>query len=490
MVLSSPLNSQLKLNMMQLQLPNFNDTRVLIIGDVMLDRYWSGATSRISPEAPVPVVHVQQTEERPGGAGNVALNIASLGSQTTLFGSCGDDEAANSLEDKLTAAGIKCVFQRIPGVPTIMKLRVLSLHQQLIRLDFENAFPPLNSQLLLEKYYQQLPNNQVVVLSDYAKGVQQCAPELIKAAKAANKPIFVDPKGHDFSIYRGASLLTPNRKEFETVAGSCKNEEELIRKGIELIQAYDIGALLVTRGEHGMTLIRKGEPELHLPAHAREVYDVTGAGDTVIGVLAASCAAGLALPQAAVIANIAASIVVGKSGAASINVSELRRAMQAEHNSGRGIMTEEQLTIAIEDARAHGERLVMTGGCFDILHAGHVAYLEQAKALGDRLIVVVNDDEAVSRLKGPGRPINTLARRMAVLAGLSAVDWVVAFSEDTPEHIVSKTLPDVWVKGGDYSVEDLPEARSVLANGGKVHILPFVEGCSTTAIINKAQQEV
>lgn len=475
---------------MQLQVPNFSNSHILVIGDVMLDRYWSGSTSRISPEAPVPVVHVQQSEERPGGAGNVALNIASLGSRTTIFGSCGDDEAADSLESKLTAAGINCYLQRVAGVPTIMKLRVLSLHQQLIRLDFEDTFPTLNTELFVSDYRKHLANTQVVVLSDYAKGALHCAPELIRVANEANIPVFVDPKGQDFSIYRGASLLTPNRKEFEAVVGYCADEEELVRKGVQLLRAYDIGALLVTRGEHGMTLIRENEPELHLPAHAREVYDVTGAGDTVIGVLAASYAAGLDLAQAAVVANVAAGIVVGKLGAASVSVPELRRAMQAETTSGRGVMTEEQLMIAVEDARAHGERIVMTCGCFDILHAGHVTYLEQAKALGDRLIVAVNEDETVSRLKGPARPINTLARRMAVLAGLNAVDWVVSFSEDTPERIVSQILPDVWVKGGDYKVEDLPEARSVLANGGKVRILPFVEGCSTTAIVNKVQQEV
>ncbi len=473
---------------MQLQLPDFRAADVLVIGDVMLDRYWSGSTSRISPEAPVPVVHVQQAEERPGGAGNVALNIAALGSNVRLFGCCGDDEAANSLENKLTAASIQCHLHRIPGVPTIMKLRVLSLHQQLIRLDFEDTLPAFNTTPFLQDFRQHLTQTKVVVLSDYAKGVLQCAPELIAAARAANVPVFVDPKGSDFSIYRGATLLTPNRKEFETVVGPCKDEEEIIHKGIQLIKAYEFGALLITRGEHGMTLIRANEPELHLPAHALEVYDVTGAGDTVIGVLAASFAAGLDLPQSAIVANIAASIVVGKLGAASVNVPELRRALQAEHASGRGIMTEEQLMIAVEDARAHGERIVMTCGCFDILHAGHVTYLEQAKALGNRLIIAVNDDEAVARLKGPARPINTLARRMAVLAGLGAIDWVVPFAENTPARIIEQIKPDIWVKGGDYTVEDLPESHIISGYGGEVRILPFVEGCSTTAIVNKVQE--
>lgn len=474
---------------MQLQFPDFNQSCVIVIGDVMLDRYWSGTTSRISPEAPVPVVHIQQTEERPGGAGNVALNIAALGSRAILFAPCGDDAVADTLENKLRAARVECQLQRIPGIPTITKLRILSLHQQLLRLDFEENFEDVNDTNLLANITKHLAQANVVVLSDYAKGSLRQAPEIIRLAKQAKVPVFVDPKGQDFNIYRGATLLTPNRREFEAVVGLCKTEEEIVRKGTELLKKYDIGALLVTRGEQGMTLIRAGQPEFHLPAHAREVYDVTGAGDTVIGVLAAAYGVGHDLAQAASIANLAAGIVVGKLGAATVSVPELRRTIQEEHSSARGVMTEEQLAIAVEDARAHGERIVMTGGCFDILHAGHITYLEQAKALGDRLIVVVNDDDAVARLKGPDRPINTLARRMAVLAGLSAVDWVVSFSEDTPERIVNHIKPDVWVKGGDYKVADLPEARGVLANGGEVRILAYVDDCSTTNIVNKLREK-
>lgn len=473
---------------MQLQFPAFNKARVLVIGDVMLDRYWSGVTSRISPEAPVPVVHVQEMEERPGGAGNVALNIAALGGQATLLSICGADAMGDILEKKLQAAGVECLLQRSPNVPTISKIRVLSLHQQLIRLDFEEDFHILDTQALLTDYQALLKKTDIIVLSDYAKGSLHNVPEFIALARAAGIPVFVDPKGHDFSIYRGATLLTPNRREFEAIVGICRDEEELVRKGTALLREFDIEALLVTRGEQGMTLIRQGESELHLPAKAREVYDVTGAGDTVIAVLAAAYAEKHDLPQAASIANLAASIVVGKLGAATVSVPELRRTIQEEHFFGQGVMTEEQLLIAVSDARAHNERIVMTGGCFDILHAGHVAYLEQAKRFGDRLVVAVNDDASVSRLKGAARPINTLARRMAVLAGLSAVDWVVSFSDDTPERLVNSVLPDVWVKGGDYRVEELPEAKPVLANGGDVKILQFVEGCSTTDIVEKLKQ--
>lgn len=470
---------------MQLRLPNFNKARILVVGDVMLDRYWSGTTSRISPEAPVPVVHVQDVKECPGGAGNVALNIAALGSNTQLLSVCGADAAADSLESKLTAANVRCYLQRISHVPTITKLRILSLHQQLLRLDFEEPLHDYSLSIMPQKFAELMPHVDVVVLSDYAKGSLHNVQELIRLARKANIPVFVDPKGQDFSIYQGATLLTPNRKEFEAVVGVCKTEAELISKARRLMETLQISALLVTRGEQGMTLLRPDVPELHLPAQAREVYDVTGAGDTVIGVMAATYAASGDLAQAAEIANIAAGIVVGKLGAATVSVPELQGVIQQEQVAARGVMTEEQLAIAMELAHKQGERIVMTGGCFDILHAGHIAYLTEAKRLGDRLIIAVNDDASVARLKGADRPINTLSRRMAVLVGLHAVDWVVSFSEDTPQRIIQHLKPDVWVKGGDYRVEDLPESQSIQAYGGQVKILSFIPDHSTTDIVNK-----
>ncbi len=251
----------------------------------------------------------------------------------------------------------------------------------------------------------------------------------------------------------------------------------------------ELGALLVTRGEHGMTLLRPGHSALHLPARAREVFDVTGAGDTVISTLAGAIAAGEDLPQAVALANLAAGIVVGKLGTAAISAPELRRAVQREQGSERGVLSLDQLLLAIEDARAHGEKIVFTNGCFDILHAGHVTYLEQARAQGDRLIVGVNDDGSVTRLKGPGRPINSVDRRMAVLAGLGAVDWVVSFAEDTPERLLSEVRPDVLVKGGDYGVDQVVGADIVKAYGGEVRVLGLVENSSTTAIVEKIRHQ-
>lgn len=454
----------------------------------MLDRYWHGGTYRISPEAPVPVVKVNGQEERIGGAGNVALNIASLGAGASLVAVVGEDEAAAALKTRLQSAGIYCDFQASKNNPTITKLRVISRHQQLLRLDFEESFSAGDVDQLASKSSALLSGVGVVVLSDYAKGTLQNPQEIIRLARQAKLPVVVDPKGNDFKRYQGATVVTPNLQEFEAVAGRCESEQALVEKGQALMAELDFAAILITRSEHGMTLLQRGKPELHLPARAREVFDVTGAGDTVIAVLAAGLGAGLAMPEAVALANIAAGIVVGKLGTATVSLPELRRAVQVDQGSERGAVSEEQLLLAVEDARAHGERIVFTNGCFDIIHAGHVGYLEQAKQLGDRLIVAVNDDASVTRLKGEGRPINPCERRMAVLAGLESVDWVVSFADDTPERLLELLKPDVLVKGGDYKKEQVVGWRIVESYGGKVAALDFLDDCSTTAIVNKIKK--
>ena len=470
---------------MKLEMPPFQQARLLVIGDVMLDRYWHGAASRISPEAPVPVVQVGTQEDRPGGAGNVALNIAALGSAATLIGVVGKDDNAQDLESRLTAAGVYCEFLKSEDKPTITKLRVISQHQQLIRLDFEEKFDEQDIADLQSLATSLLPNAQALVLSDYAKGALQDVPALIKLARVQNIPIIVDPKGSDFEKYRGSTLITPNLNEFESVVGPCASEEELVSKGLKLMSDLELQAMLITRGEHGMTLLRPDLVELHLPARAREVFDVTGAGDTVISVLASSLAAGDNFAEATAIANLAAGLVVGKLGTAAISGPELRRAILAEQDTGMGVMTAEQLSIAVHDAKAHGEKIVFTNGCFDIIHAGHVGYLSQAKKLGDRLVVAINADESVARLKGPGRPLNPVERRMAVLDGLEAVDWVVNFKEDTPEALLKSLQPDILVKGGDYSLEQVVGGEYVLSYGGEVKALEFLDDCSTSAIVEK-----
>lgn len=464
-------------------LPNYKDSGVLIIGDVMLDRYWYGPTGRISPEAPVPVVKVENNEERPGGAANVAMNIASLGGHAHIVGLTGIDEPAQVLSDTLTALNVTCDFVGLAEYPTITKLRVMSRGQQLIRLDFEDKFEGVDPSLVLARMENALPNVKAVVLSDYAKGALEHVQQYIQKARAANVPVFIDPKGADFERYRGATLLTPNMAEFEHVVGKVKSDDDLVEKGLALIEQFDLDALLVTRSEHGMTLLRRGQAPFHLPTQAKEVFDVTGAGDTVISVLAASVASGKALDEACALANAAAGVVVGKLGTSTVSTIELAEAVHGSQDTDYGVISEKALITAVKQAQQKGEKVVMTNGCFDILHAGHVSYLNHAAELGDRLIVAVNTDESVKRLKGPGRPVNPTDRRMAVLAGLGAVDWVVPFSEDTPQRLIATVLPDLLVKGGDYKPEEIAGGAEVIANGGEVKVLNFEDGCSTTEII-------
>ncbi len=465
------------------ELPDFSDIRVLVVGDVMLDRYWHGGTNRISPEAPVPVVHVTDEEGRPGGAGNVALNITSLGGGAALLGLTGDDEMANTLSLRLQEQGVECDFERLSGLPTITKLRVISRHQQLIRLDFEDGFPGFDSAGFLEQFDAQVAGADLVVLSDYGKGTLRDVSEFISRASAAGKPVLVDPKGSDFTKYSGATLITPNLSELEAVVGSCANEDQIVEKGHKLLEQCNLEALLVTRGEQGMTLLEQGKPPRHLPTHAREVFDVTGAGDTVISVLAAAMAAGMPLEAATQISNVAAGIVVGKLGTATASLDEIRTALAGQQVIHRGVVDEESLVSAMDAARGNGETIVFTNGCFDILHAGHVTYLEQASRLGDRLVVAVNVDETVRQLKGDDRPVNTLERRMTVLAALGCVDWVVPFSEETPERLICRLKPDFLVKGGDNNPDDIPGAKCVREAGGEVKVMSFVDNCSTTGTI-------
>ncbi len=472
---------------MTLRVPSFGSASVLVVGDLMLDRYWQGATSRISPEAPVPVVKVSDLEARAGGAGNVAINIAMLGAKVAVNGLVGRDEAGKIMLSLLEAAGVQCGFELTPDVQTITKLRVLSRHQQLLRMDFEESLAPYAGPSLLEGVRRGLEDSDVMVLSDYAKGTLVQIQAMIQLARDSGIPVLIDPKGSEMDRYRGATLLTPNLSEFEAVVGHCANDGELVEKGVALRDRLELEALLITRSERGMTLLQKGHEPLHLSTRAREVFDVTGAGDTVISVLAAALAAGQPLAEATALSNLAAGVVVGKLGTATVSVDELQVAIQADESVettiATGMLNEEGLARTVQRARDLGERIVMTNGCFDILHAGHVSYLEQAKKLGDRLIVAVNDDDSVRRLKGKSRPINGVDDRMTVLAALRSVDWVVPFSEDTPERLICRLLPDVLVKGGDYKVEEIAGHQCVQNKGGEVVIIDFKDGCSTTKII-------
>jgi D-beta-D-heptose 7-phosphate kinase/D-beta-D-heptose 1-phosphate adenosyltransferase len=475
---------------MKITMPEYENSQVLVIGDVMLDRYWHGPTGRISPEAPVPIVKVELIEERPGGAANVALNVAALGGCVNLIGLIGQDEPGRALENSLKSVHVNTDFVELPGFPTITKLRVLSRHQQLLRLDFEEGFHDVDSSPIIEKMEASLDKQKsVVVLSDYNKGSLVDVQTMIVAAKKYNAIVLVDPKGCDFEKYRGATLLTPNLSEFEAVVGECKTDQELVERGLALIKEFDLEALLVTRSENGMTLLRANHEALHLPTQAQEVYDVTGAGDTVIAVLASSLAAGSSFEHACALANAGAGVVVGKIGTSTVNTIELANAVYSQQELGFGVLSEEQLQLAVKLAQHRGEKVVMTNGCFDILHAGHVSYLNSAREQGQRLIVAVNGDQSVRGLKGEGRPVNPVDRRMAVLAGLGAVDWVIEFTEETPQRLISTILPDLLVKGGDYKPEEIAGGTEVIANGGEVRVLQFEEGCSTSEIIKTIRNE-
>jgi D-beta-D-heptose 7-phosphate kinase/D-beta-D-heptose 1-phosphate adenosyltransferase len=465
--------------------PSFDRARLLVAGDVMLDRYWVGPTSRISPEAPVPVVQIRKDETRPGGAANVALNAAALGV-------VGTDEPADLLRIGLDAKGVAPDFVLTQDRPTITKLRIMSRNQQLIRLDFEESLSvagAFDREVYLSRYKMALMDSDVVILSDYGKGTLCDVVALIAAARAQNKPVLIDPKGSDYRPYRGATLLTPNMTEFETVVGKCQDEDEIVVKGEQLRAELDLTALLITRSEYGMTLIQPGQPPLHLPTEAREVFDVTGAGDTVIATLGAALAAGQDLAHACHLANLAAGIVVGKIGTATVSPAELQRAISRQHENDSAVLGEDELVLLVAEAKARGETVVMTNGCFDLLHVGHVKYLEAARKLGDVLIVAVNSDDSVKRLKGESRPLNQCEDRMRMLAALKSVDWVVPFDEDTPARLIGRVLPNLLVKGGDYKPEQVAGYDDVTNNGGQVVILDFYKGYSTTRLIERARSK-
>lgn len=472
---------------------DFKKIKVLIVGDVMLDQYWHGGTSRISPEAPVPVVHVNHMDERPGGGANVAIGVSALGAKPYLLGLVGHDEEANRLESLLVNQGVESKLVRVSNHKTITKLRVLSRNQQVIRLDMEEPFVLETDSVgssLKDTYERALNEIDVVILSDYGKGTLSNSVELIKLARSKGVPVVVDPKSQDFSVYHGASVLTPNLKEFEAVVGKCETDDILVERAFQVLSDYDIGALVVTRSSKGLSVINANGTVTHISAMAREVHDVTGAGDTVISVLGVGVASGMTVAQAANLGNIAAGIAVGRLGAVTVSAHELELALGEDKNVPTGIMDEKTLLSAIRMSKARGEKIVFTNGCFDILHSGHVMYLEQAKKHGDRLVIAVNSDESVSRLKGDQRPINSLEDRMSVLNGLKSVDWVVPFTEDTPTRLITEIMPDILAKGGDYQdINALPGAKEVLSWGGQVHCLDLKEGCSTTRIIDSILSE-
>jgi D-beta-D-heptose 7-phosphate kinase/D-beta-D-heptose 1-phosphate adenosyltransferase len=471
----------------------FPRARILVVGDVMLDRFVYGTVERISPEAPVPVVRVERESVMLGGAGNVARNVAGLGARATLLSLVGDDSAGHEVQALIaseTALDADLVVE--PGRPTTVKTRYVSGSHQLLRADRETAraVGELGLARLIAAFEAALDDHDVVVLSDYAKGVlsDEALPALIARADARGLPVIADPKHTDFTRYRGVSLIKPNRKELIAATRVPALDDGEIEVAARIVQAdAGIPHVLVTRGERGMTLVGPDGALDHLPTRAREVFDVSGAGDTVLATLATAIAAGASPRAAAQLANLAAGIVVGKVGTAPIRLAELAAAL-----AGGGVGTSAPKVVSADEAadivagwRALGLKVGFTNGCFDLIHPGHVSLLGQARAACDRLVVGVNTDESVRRLKGPTRPVQDETARATVLAALAPVDLVVPFAEHTPIELIRALRPDVLVKGADYTVETVVGADLVQSYGGRVLLAELSAGHSTTATIGR-----
>jgi D-beta-D-heptose 7-phosphate kinase / D-beta-D-heptose 1-phosphate adenosyltransferase len=457
--------------------------RLLCLGDVMLDRFIHGRVERVSPEAPIPVLAVEGEAEMAGGAGNVARNAAALGAGVELIGVRGRDGAGERLA-RLAGPGAQLVAEE--GRRTTVKTRYLAAGHQLLRADEESAsaVTPAAAAQLLARVDAALPRADAVVLSDYGKGVLSgsLAADAIGRAKSAGRFIAVDPRGADWSRYRGADLITPNRRELSEAAGARLSRlEEIEAAALRLLHAHGLGAVLVTLSEQGMLLVEPGGAR-HIAAAAREVFDVSGAGDTVIAVAAVAVAAGAGVLEAAWLANLAAGIVVGKTGTAVAQLREIQALLEG-HAPGEKCLPLAEALEQIRRWRFKGLRIGFTNGCFDLLHPGHADLLAFARAGCDRLVVGLNEDASVHRLKGPARPVQPLASRAAVLGALTAVDLVVPFAEDTPLALIEAIRPDLLVKGADYREDQVVGAELVRSYGGEVRLAPLSPGHSTSATI-------
>ncbi len=469
----------------------FAALRILVIGDVMLDRSIWGDVDRISPEAPVPVLRSVRTTNAPGGAANVAMNLVGLGVKVTQAGFWGNDVEMRALGALLGPAGVDFSGMVLSGHPTISKTRIVSRNQQLLRLDVENAdpHPAAEHEALLERSLELASTADAIVLSDYAKGAlrAQLCQAVITLARKQKIPVLVDPKGQDFNKYAGATTICPNLQELGLVTGiASHNLADLMAAAQRLVSQLSIDYMTVTMSEKGIRILYP-DSVFHSPTRAREVFDVTGAGDTVVATLAASLAGGLDPETAVNLANIAAGIVVAKTGTAPISRNELVAELTASARiSGPDkILDLQQLLVRLAEWRANGDRIVFTNGCFDILHVGHITLLEHCRAFGDKIVIGLNSDASVRRLKGPTRPVVGENERARVLAALGSTDAVIIFDEPTPMELIQLVRPDVLVKGGDYTRSTIVGADDVATWGGRVEIVPTVTGASTTNTIRK-----
>lgn len=471
-------------------------TRVLVLGDVMLDRWVIGNVDRVSPEAPIPILRVTEEREMVGGAGNVAANLHALGAVPVVLSVSGDDAAGGRIEGMLAGFGEASVLKD-GGRPTSVKSRYVASGQQMLRSDRERTAPVEGAveQDLIDRVHALLPSVAALVLSDYGKGVltDRVVTEAIRSARDAGLPVVVDPKGRDYRRYSGASYVTPNRKELaEGSDMPTENDREVEAAAAALMTESGIEGVLATRSEQGMTLAAPGEPFRHIPTEALSVYDVSGAGDTVVAVLTAGLAAKATPLVSAILANVAGGIVVGKAGTATASAEEIRQRARLGlpgHPTAPVLRFPEDVSRLkdwVAGWRRDGHSVALTNGCFDILHPGHISLMQQAAAEGDRLIVAVNTDASVKRLKGPERPINAEGARAAVLSALADVDLVVTFGEDTPFDLISAVVPDVLIKGADWAtVEQVVGHDVVQAAGGRVVLASLVEGESTTGTISR-----
>lgn len=467
--------------------------RVLCVGDAMLDRFVYGAVERISPEGPIPVLRVQREAAMLGGAGNVVRNVVALGATAGFVAVVGGDAAGAELTRLLAREpGVEAALVAERGRQTTIKTRYVAANQQLLRADTESEAPLAAATRadVLARALAGLDDCAVVALSDYGKGAlgDGIAGQLIAAARQAGRPVVVDPKGSDFSLYAGASVVTPNLRELALASGMpTEGDAQVVAAARALIARCGIEAVLATRSAEGMSLIERDGTVHHVRADAREVFDVAGAGDTVVAALSVALAVGATLAQAAAIANLAAGVVVGKLGTAVSSVGELRDALERRSAGAAGakVMAREALMARAERWRGGGLRVGFTNGCFDLLHPGHVSLLRQARAACDRLVVGLNSDESVRRLKGDSRPVQTGAARAAVLASLADVDAVVMFAEDTPQALIEALRPDLLVKGADYTEETVVGGAFVKSYGGRILLAEISAGFSTTATIGR-----
>ncbi|MEW5804720.1 MAG: D-glycero-beta-D-manno-heptose-7-phosphate kinase [bacterium] len=469
-------------------LPCLRQQKVLVVGDLMLDEYLWGEVERISPEAPVQVVDVRREFITLGGAGNVVANLISLGGQVQMCSVIGDDANGRALLDELMRKGISTegIFQE-PGRPTTRKSRVLAANQQVLRIDREVRSPidPIWEEKIESYLEKSISENAAIILSDYHKGVltEKVLRKVIELGRSRGKPVFVDPKGTSYQKYRGASYITPNQKEAAQATGMMiRTEEEVYKAGEKLLLELDLDGVILTRGKDGISLFLRGQQPLTLPTRAKEVFDVSGAGDTTLAALTLGYLAGLPLDEAAELANLAAGVVVGKVGTATVSCAEILAAYGCGQSpAGQKLKILSELQDLIPRHRLSGQRIVFTNGCFDLLHVGHIKLLHEAKSFGDILIVAINDDDSVRRLKGPDRPYMTQTERAHLLSALNYVDYVVVFPEDTPESLIMSLQPDVLVKGTDYRKTEVVGWQAVESYGGSVKLVD--QDISTSSLI-------